>query len=92
MDFDQTQLLIYQHVVQLTLLDHEVDQAFALAHQVAALAFDEPFTRRGLALAAQGHGDSLKKDTASETGVNQTSGAGDEPDTTPRDRSGQQDG
>ena len=77
MDFDQTQLLVYQHVVQLTLLDHEVDQAFALAHQVAALAFDESFTRRGLALAAQGYEESLEKDTASETGANQTSGAGE---------------
>ncbi len=78
MDFDQTQLLIYQHVVQLTLLDHEVDQAFALAHQVAALAFDEPFTRRGLALAAQGLGESLEKDTASETDATQTSEADDQ--------------
>ena len=53
MDFEQTQLLIYQHVVQLTLIDHEVEQAFVLAHHVAALAFDEAFTREGLARAAQ---------------------------------------
>ena len=52
MDIEQTQLLIYQHVVQLTLLDHGVEDAFALAHHVVALAFDELFTREGLARAA----------------------------------------
>lgn len=52
-DHEQLALLIYQHAVQLTLIDYEVEQAFRLAHQVAAAAFDEAFTRDGLAQAAE---------------------------------------
>ena len=55
MDFDQTQLLIYNHVIQLTLIDYELERAFDLAHEVAALAFDEEFTRKGLATAIERH-------------------------------------
>ena len=56
-DFEQVQLLIYQHVVQLTLIDHPVADAFALAHEVAALAFDEHFTRQGLVRAVERHAE-----------------------------------
>lgn len=50
-DTEQLQLLVYQHVVQLTLIDHQVEEAFRLAHQVAAAAFDEAFLAEGLAAA-----------------------------------------
>lgn len=50
-DHEQLQLLVYQHVVQLTLIDHSVEEAFRLAHQVAAAAFDEAFLTEGLASA-----------------------------------------
>ena len=41
-------MLVYQHVVQLTLLDHSPRRAFKIAHLVAALAFDKAFTSAGL--------------------------------------------
>ena len=47
-DDEQIAMLVYTHVVQLTLIDYQPDEAFALAHRVAALAFDADFTRAGL--------------------------------------------
>ena len=47
-DEEQMALLIYTHVVQLSLIDVDVDEAFRLAHRVAALAFDPTFTHEGL--------------------------------------------
>ena len=52
-DEEQLSILIYNHVVQLTLIDVEPSQAFTIAHQVAALAFDQDFTRAGLAAARE---------------------------------------
>ena len=48
---EQMALLIYTHVVQLSLIDVDVDEAFRLAHRVAALAFDPTFTHEGLEVA-----------------------------------------
>lgn len=56
-DPEQMQLLIYNHVVQLTLIDYDVEQAFAVAHRTAALAFDEHFMRDGLAAAKRAADD-----------------------------------
>ena len=47
-DEDQIAMLVYSHVVQLTLIDYQPDEAFALAHRVAALGFDTAFTQAGL--------------------------------------------
>ena len=48
LDDEQIALLVYNHVVQLTLIDYLPDEAFALAHRVAATAFDMDLTRAGL--------------------------------------------
>ena len=53
LDDDQIAMLVYNHVVQLSLLDHEVEAAFALAHEVAARAFDPAYTRAGIDAARQ---------------------------------------
>ena len=53
LDDDQIAMLVYNHVVQLVLLDHEVEEAFRLAHEVAALAFDPAYTRAGIDAARQ---------------------------------------
>ena len=53
LDDDQIAMLVYNHVVQLTLLDYEVGTAFQLAHEVAAKAFDPAYTRAGLDVARQ---------------------------------------
>ncbi len=47
-ELETLQMLVYQHVVQLTLIDHPPHEAFKIAHRVAALAFDEAFTQAGL--------------------------------------------
>lgn len=47
-DDEQIAMLVYTHVVQLTLIDYGPDEAFALAHRVAARAFNADFTRTGL--------------------------------------------
>ena len=52
-DADQMQILIYNHAVQLTLLDYGVTEAFEVAHRTAALGFDDKFTQAGLAHAAR---------------------------------------
>ena len=48
LDDDQIAMLVYNHVVQLSLIDHEIDAAFLLAHEVAARAFDPAWTRAGI--------------------------------------------
>lgn len=48
MDLEQIQMLVYQHVTQLTLIDYRVSDAFDVALQTAALAFDDEFIRAGL--------------------------------------------
>lgn len=48
LDDDQIAMLVYNHVVQLSLIDHEIDAAFLLAHEVAARAFDPAYTRAGI--------------------------------------------
>ena len=53
LDDDQIALLVYNHVVHLSLLDHEIDAAFQLAHEVAARAFDPAYTRAGIDAARQ---------------------------------------
>lgn len=60
-DDDQIAMLVYTHVVQLTLIDYSPSEAFSLAHQVAARAFDADFTRAGLETARR------TVETASET-------------------------
>lgn len=47
-DDDQIALLVYNHVVQLSLIDYGVDDAFRLAHEVVARAFDPAYTRAGI--------------------------------------------
>ena len=47
-DDEQIAILIYNHVVQLSLIDYKTEDAFRLAHQVAAMAFDLEFTRIGI--------------------------------------------
>lgn len=52
-DEDQLTLLIYNHAVQLTLIDYPPTEALKLAYSVAALAFDADLTRAGLEAARQ---------------------------------------
>ena len=71
-DPEQMQLLIYNHVVQLTLIDYDVEQAFAVAHRPAALGFDEHFMRDGLAAARQADDDKTAHGTgAAASGTSQ---------------------
>lgn len=53
LDDDQIAMLVYNHAVQLSLLDYEIDAAFQLAHEVAVRAFDPAYTRAGLDAARQ---------------------------------------
>lgn len=52
-DRAETMLLVYQHAIQLTLIDHPVEDAVRIAWALAALAFDENAHDAGMAAARQ---------------------------------------
>ena len=68
LDDEQIAMLVYNHVVQLSLIDYGVDEAFRLAHEVAARAFDPAYTRDGIDAArrrSDGIDDAAEAATAS---------------------------
>ena len=67
-DEDQIAMLVYSHVVQLTLIDYEPAEAFLLAHRVAARAFDAEFTLAGLKAAKAEFSDAAEAEVVESDG------------------------